>query len=140
MSSEGLGKVQTGVKEQQDWVMGSAGGGKKGREGCGTDLSAASAVRAAQPWHCADLKWVWLCQTSPGPVQDVWTPSLGCNGDNRGFSEFWLCSLRGSGCYLSCTSPYLPVSGQKDGKFLNGAGTSECLVAALQRRVMSPKK
>lgn len=41
---EGLVKVQTGEKEQQDWVMGSAGGKQKRRESCGTDFSAASAL------------------------------------------------------------------------------------------------
>lgn len=86
--------------------MGSAGGKEKGEE-VGTDLSAASAVRPAQLCHCAGLKWVWLCQTSLVPMQHVWTRSLSCNVDNRVSSEFWLCLLRASGCYLFYTSPVL---------------------------------
>lgn len=122
--------------------MGSAGGKEKG-EKVGTDLSAASAVRPAQLCHCAGLKWVWLCQTSLVPMQHVWTRSLSCNVDNRVSSEFWLCLLRASGCYLFYTSPVLNseyLLGQKDGKFPNTAGKFECLVTTLQSRVVSPKK
>lgn len=46
------------------------------------------------------------------------------------FERFRWLPVLNSECFL----------GQKDGKFLSSAGTSECLVTALQRRVVSPKK
>lgn len=117
--------------------MGSAGGKKK------KERRLEQTFQQHQLCHCADPKWVWLCQSSAVPVQDGWTRSFCCDVDNKVFSEFGLCPLRGSGCDLFYTSPVLNseyLLGQEGGKLLNSAGTSECLVTTLQSGAVSPKK